>query len=367
MNLWIVYSGQPEKWQNEASRLLRHRRWWYIRALYHQNRWKSNLADKCRKDIVAETYRESNCAVAAFPLLQFCRRGGLNKLRRSGWRTEMGKDNIWINSNKIYYSIVSLRAQFDVHVVDFSLSPPLLSHSCPAKARASERHWKRARAVRDRRQSRSVFRTPDTPSFAFAAVAQAKRSISLPLRPERSEKRTLGIRALFTIRAQRDGVSGVWKTERDKTSSRRLSHTVLARFLCLSLVLAFAGQEWDRSGGDSEKSTSCTPNRAANETILYSSKNIHFFICNCQFQKKASYVFRRIIAFINFITIGVLYFGDVPYWNCMLWICTLIIQNITSFNVQISIVSLTCFLTSLLNLSIFHYCYPPLRSARLWC
>ena len=34
----------------------------------------------------------------------------------------------------------------------------------------------------------------------------------------------------------------------------------------------------------SEKSTSCTPNRAANETILYSSKNIYFFICNCPFQ-----------------------------------------------------------------------------------
>ena len=207
MNLWIVYSGQPEKWQNEASRLLRHRRWWYIRALYHQNRWKSNLADKCRKDIVAEMYPESNCAVAAFPLLPFCHQGGLNELRRSDWRTEMGKDNIWINSNKIYYSIVSLRARFDVHDVHFSLSPPLLSHSCPAKARASKRHWKRARAVRDRRRddvlSRSIFRTPDTPSFAFAAVAQAKRSISLLLRPERSEKRTLGIRALFAIRAQR--------------------------------------------------------------------------------------------------------------------------------------------------------------------
>ena len=46
----------------------------------------------------------------------------------------MGKHNIWINSNKIYYCIVSLRARFGVHDVDFSLSPPLLSHSCPAKA-----------------------------------------------------------------------------------------------------------------------------------------------------------------------------------------------------------------------------------------
>ena len=54
------------------------------------------------------------------------------------------------------------------------------------------------------------------------------------------------------------------KTERDKISTRRLSRTVLARFQCLRslsfhLALAFAGQEWDRSGGDSEKSVSCTP------------------------------------------------------------------------------------------------------------
>ena len=73
------------------------------------------------------------------------------------------------------YSIASLAARFGVHDVDFSLS--LLSHSCPAKARASERHRKRARTVRDRRRddvlSRSVFQTPATPSFASAPVAQA--------------------------------------------------------------------------------------------------------------------------------------------------------------------------------------------------
>ena len=82
------------------------------------------------------------------------------------------------------YSIVSSAARFGVHDVDFSLSPPLLSHSCPAKARASERHRKRARTVRDRRRddilSPSVFQTPDTPSFASAPVAEAKCSISLP-------------------------------------------------------------------------------------------------------------------------------------------------------------------------------------------
>ena len=65
-----------------------------------------------------------------------------------------------------------------------------------------------------------------------------------------------------------DGVSGVRKTEWDKIGTRRLCCTVLARFRWLSLALAFAGQEWDRSGGDSEKSTSCTPNRAPNNTIL---------------------------------------------------------------------------------------------------
>ena len=71
----------------------------------------------------------------------------------------------------------SLRARFGVHDTDFSLSPPLLSHSCPPKASArwkeSEwRHWKRAGTVRDRRRvdilSRSVSRTPDTPSFVCA-------------------------------------------------------------------------------------------------------------------------------------------------------------------------------------------------------
>ena len=75
-------------------------------------------------------------------------------------------------------------------------------------------------------------------------------------------------------RAAKDGVSGVRKTERDKISTRRLSRTVLARFQCLRslsfhLALAFTGQECDRTGADSEKSVSCTPNRAPNETLLY--------------------------------------------------------------------------------------------------
>ena len=34
------------------------------------------------------------------------KQGDLNESRRSGWRTEMGKDNIWINSNKKYFMFV---------------------------------------------------------------------------------------------------------------------------------------------------------------------------------------------------------------------------------------------------------------------
>ena len=49
--------------------------------------------------------------------------------------------------------------------------------------------------------------------------------------------------ACATAANAKEGVSGVRKTEREKTSSRRLSRTALARFQCLSLALAFAGQE----------------------------------------------------------------------------------------------------------------------------
>ena len=55
----------------------------------------------------------------------------------------MGKYIIWINSNKRYYSTVSLRARFGVNDVDFLLFPPLLSHSCPAKAGAQWNESKR--------------------------------------------------------------------------------------------------------------------------------------------------------------------------------------------------------------------------------
>ena len=59
---------------------------------------------------------------------------------------------------------MSVYARFGTPDTGLSLSPPLLSHSCPAKARASESHWKRARTVRDRRcvdvLSHSVFRAP---------------------------------------------------------------------------------------------------------------------------------------------------------------------------------------------------------------
>ena len=80
-------------------------------------------------------------------------------------------------SRRLFEHLRSLRARFGVHDTDFSLSPPLLSHCCPPKASArwkesERRHWKRARTVQDRRRvdilSRSVFRTPDTPSFVCA-------------------------------------------------------------------------------------------------------------------------------------------------------------------------------------------------------
>ena len=141
-------------------------------------------------------YRESNRAVAAFPLLLFCRKGGLNESRRSGWRIEMGKDIVWINSNKRYYSTVSLRARFGVNDVDFSLFPPLLSHSCPGRR-------ERARGTESERGRYEIddgmmfclapsFGRLTTLSFAFAVVAQAKRSISLP-HSARNEHWELGL------------------------------------------------------------------------------------------------------------------------------------------------------------------------------
>ena len=50
-------------------------------------------------------------------------------------------------------------------------------------------------------------------------------------------------------RTQRTEYQASNRRSETKHHPRRLSRTVLARFLCLSLVLAFAGQEWDRSGG----------------------------------------------------------------------------------------------------------------------
>ena len=135
-------------------------------------------------------YRESNRAVAAFPLLLFCRKGGLIESRRSGCRTEMSKDIIWINSNKRYYSTVSLRARFGVNDVNFPLFPPLLSHSCPAKARARGTESERGRYEIDDGMMFCLapsFGRLTTSSFAFAVVAQAKRSISLP--PSARKKR----------------------------------------------------------------------------------------------------------------------------------------------------------------------------------
>ena len=88
-------------------------------------------------------------------------------------------------SRRLFEHLRSLRARFRVHDnTDFSLSPPLLSHSCPPKASArwqesERRHWQRARTVRDRRRvdilSRSVFRTPDTPSFVCATGVRDDR------------------------------------------------------------------------------------------------------------------------------------------------------------------------------------------------
>ena len=46
--------------------------------------------------------------------------------------------------------------------------------------------------------------------------------------------------ARATAANAKEGVSGVRKTEREKTSSRRLSRTALARFQCLSFALTFA-------------------------------------------------------------------------------------------------------------------------------
>ena len=80
------------------------------------------------------------------------------------------------------YSIVSVCTRFGVHDTGYSLSPPLFSHSCLAKARARQNESERKPLVSLRLSDAvSLRRTHSVPSRS-------------PLRPERSEKRTLGIR-----------------------------------------------------------------------------------------------------------------------------------------------------------------------------
>ena len=80
------------------------------------------------------------------------------------------------------YSIVSVCTRFGVHDTGYSLSPPLFSHSCLAKARARWNESERKPLVSLRLSDAvSLRRTQSVPSRS-------------PLRPERSEKRTLGIR-----------------------------------------------------------------------------------------------------------------------------------------------------------------------------
>ena len=80
------------------------------------------------------------------------------------------------------YSIVSVCTRFGVHDTGYSLSPPLFSHSCLAKARARWNESERKPLV----------------SLRLSDAVSLRRTQSVlsrsPLRPERSEKRTLGIR-----------------------------------------------------------------------------------------------------------------------------------------------------------------------------
>ena len=89
------------------------------------------------------------------------------------------------------YSIVSVCTRFGVNDTGYSLSPPLFSHSCLAKARARWNESERKPLVSLRLSDAvSLRRTQSVPSRS-------------PLRPERSEKRTLGLGSLFTIRVTR--------------------------------------------------------------------------------------------------------------------------------------------------------------------
>ena len=80
------------------------------------------------------------------------------------------------------YSIVSVCTRFGVHDTGYSLSPPLFFHSCLAKARARWNESERKPLV----------------SLRLSDAVSLRRTQSVPsrssLRPERSEKRTLGIR-----------------------------------------------------------------------------------------------------------------------------------------------------------------------------
>ena len=80
------------------------------------------------------------------------------------------------------YSIVSVCTRFGVHDTGYSLSPPLFSHSCLAKARARWNESERKPLV----------------SLRLSDAVSLRRTQSVPsrshLRPERSEKRALGIR-----------------------------------------------------------------------------------------------------------------------------------------------------------------------------
>ena len=73
------------------------------------------------------------------------------------------------------YSIVSVSARFSAHDTGLSLSPPLLSHSCQAKARARWNNSDREAVMPDSGWERSRISPTSHAHYAVAACPRARR------------------------------------------------------------------------------------------------------------------------------------------------------------------------------------------------